>query len=468
MTQPILVVDDDASMRTFLEEALVDLGYPVTPAGSVEDALARLQETQFQAVLTDVRMQGRTGLELVRTLSERYPDLPVVVMTAYGTIESAVEAMRSGAFDFLTKPFELEVLALTLERAARHRSLREEVVRLRRAVASRGQRQMIGRSVAMERLQALLDRIQASEAPVLIRGETGTGKELVARAIHRDSPQAGGPLVVVNCAAMPSELLESELFGHEKGAFTGAHCAREGLFRQAEGGSILLDEIGELPLELQPKLLRVLQEACVRPVGGREEIPIRTRVLAATHQDLETRVQEGRFRQDLYFRLNVIPLALPPLRERGTDVLLLAEHFLASSPTAERKQIQDFSSGVREKLLTYRWPGNVRELENCVEAAAALARGRIIELEDLPEQVRHLPVPADRDLPREVHVPLPEGVGHRGLPTMAEVEERYIQEVLQAVEGNKTQAAEILGFDRKTLYRKLARYGLGTGAARPR
>jgi two-component system response regulator HydG len=363
--------------------------------------------------------------------------------------------MRAGAYDFITKPFETDALTLALERAIQHHALRDEVKRLRRAVdASQEFDDMIGASPAMRRLRDLIERAAASEASVLIRGESGAGKELVAHALHRLGRRAGAAFVAVNCAAMPETLLESELFGHVRGAFTDAHAARPGLFARAHGGTLFLDEIGDLPAGLQPKLLRALQERTVRPVGGDAEVPVDVRLITATNRDLEAAIEERRFRDDLYFRINVIPIDVPPLRMRGNDVLLLAQHFVRDFAAQTGKRVMGLTSAAAEKLLAYAWPGNVRELRNAMERAVALTRFEQLTVEDLPERIRDYrstQVLIASDDPAE-------------LPPLEEVERRYVLRVLEAASGNKALAARILGVDRKTLYRKLDRWGALAGA----
>jgi two-component system response regulator HydG len=344
---------------------------------------------------------------------------------------------------------QLDVLAIALRRAAQHKALREEVKRLRSAAAVPPPSELLGTSPLIRAVQDIVGRVADSEASVLITGESGTGKEVVARALHTTSRRHDGPFVAINCAAMPEPLLESELFGHARGAFTDAKEAHVGLFARATHGTIFLDEIGDLPLGMQPKLLRVLQERTVRPLGTSNEIPVDVRVVAATNRDLESAIEEHRFREDLYFRLNVIPIALPPLRARGSDILLLTQHLLLRAAEREKKNILGVSSSTAERLLTYSWPGNVRELQNCIEHAVALARYEQISPEDLPDKIRsykssHILIAADN--PSE-------------LVPMEEVERRYILRVLEAVAGNKTAAARVLGIERKTLYRKLERYG---------
>jgi DNA-binding NtrC family response regulator len=371
-------------------------------------------------------------------------------MTAFGSMETAVAAIRAGAYDFVIKPVEMDALSLALQRAVRHRQLQEKVKVLSEAL-ERTTRfdELLGASPAMQKLYDQLARIADSEASVLISGESGTGKELVAKSLHKQSRRAEQPFVPINCAALPDTLLESELFGHAKGAFTDARADRKGLFVQAEGGTLLLDEIGEMPLMMQPKLLRALEEDKVRPVGGDEEVPFDVRILTATNRDLESAVEEGRFREDLFFRINVIQLELPPLRSRGTDILLLAQHFLERFAARSGKQVVGISDAVAEKLLAYTWPGNIRELRNVIERAVALTRYDKLAVDDLPEKIRDW---------RSSQVFIG-GADPDELVPMEEVERRYVLHVLASVEGNKTLASRILGLDRKTLYRKLRQYG---------
>ena len=409
---------------------------------------------EFDCVVTDVLMDGMTGIELCERIAGSLPDLPVIVVTTSSRLETAIAAIRVAAYDFITKPIHLGALAIAVERAVERRGLRREVKVLRRLVSEQaGYDELFGSSVAMRKVYGVLEQMARSDASVLITGESGTGKELVARALHRKGPRAGGSFVAVNCAAMPETLLESELFGHEKGAFTDARVARDGLFLEADGGVLLLDEIGEMPLGLQSKLLRVLEQRTVRPVGGRKEIPFNVRLVASTNRDLEAAIEARQFREDLYYRVNILHLALPPLRARGRDVLVLAQHFLERFAAASGKPVSTISAAAAEKLLAYSWPGNVRELRNCIERAVALTRNDQILVDDLPEKLR-----AYRASELVIS-----GNDSAGFVSMDEVERRYILRVLEAVGGNKRQAARVLGFDRKTLYRKLERYGLESG-----
>jgi two-component system response regulator HydG len=445
----ILVVDDDQSMCEVLEESLRRRGFTVSFRTSAAAALEAIAAEELDVLVTDLNMRGMNGIDLCERVARNRPDVPVVVITAFGNMDTAIAAIRAGAYDFITKPFEIDQLKLTLERAIAHRTLREEVKRLRRAVAdSRSFEDILGASPAMKAAYDLLDRVTESDASVLVTGESGTGKELVARALHKRGKRKNGPFVAINCSAMPETLLESELFGHARGAFTDARAAHTGLFVQASGGTLFLDEVGEMPLGLQPKLLRALQERTVRPLGSSTEIPFDVRIIAATNRDLDTAVEEKLFREDLYYRINVIHVALPPLRARGSDVLTLAQYFVERFAAMSGKQIVGVSPEAAEKLLAYSWPGNVRELQNTIERAVALARYDKILLEDLPEKVATY---------RSSHV-LVAGDDPSELVPMEEVERRYILRVLEAVGGNKTLASQVLGLDRKTLYRKLERY----------
>jgi len=446
----ILIIDDDRSMCEVLEAELKKRGFDCAFTTLPEEALRQLVEDDFGLVLTDINMHGMSGVELCRQIVESREDLPVVVMTAYGSMAAAVAAIRAGAYDFVTKPFEMDDLAMTLERALKHRALRDEVKRLRRVVVDQQKfDDILGASSAMKKMYDLIARVSETETTLLITGESGTGKELVAKAIHQRSGRKEGPFVAINCAAMPESLLESELFGHTKGAFTDARTARPGLFIKASRGTLFLDEIGEMPAGMQAKLLRALQERTVRPVGGDQEQPFDARIIAATNRDLETEVEEKRFREDLFYRINVVRIHVPPLRSRGSDILLLAQHFLQryQGGAGGNQRVVGIKSAAADKLLSYPWPGNVRELQNCIERAVALAQFDHIGIDDLPERLRDYKtsrITIESNDPSEL------------LP-MEEVERRYILRVLEAVGGNKTLAAQVLGFDRRTLYRKLER-----------
>ncbi|MCA9518466.1 MAG: sigma-54-dependent Fis family transcriptional regulator, partial [Myxococcales bacterium] len=433
-----------------------------------EAALALLGQEVVDAVVTDLNMRAMSGLELCRRVLSAHPDLPVLVLTAFGSMESAVDALRAGAWDYITKPVDMEDLARRLARAVENSRLRREVARLRRREADRAAfGTVIGRSGVMRRVFDVLERVAATDIGVLITGESGTGKEVVARSLHEASDRRRGPFIAVNCAALPEQLLESELFGHGKGAFTGAQRAKNGLFVEADGGTLLLDEIGEMPLAMQVKLLRALEDRRVRPVGEAREVAFDARLLAATNQDLHVAIAEGRFREDLYYRLNVVTIELPPLRTRGDDILLLAEAFIREMSERHGVAIRGLSAEAADRLLAHDWPGNVRELRNCIERAVALARHDTLRVSDLPPAVRAA-VPAGR-APKAMAAPAPEPVAPveeaeespvSALLPMHEVERQHILRVLDAVEGSRTRAAEVLDLDRKTLYRKLKRYGV--------
>jgi len=448
----VLIVDDEQSMCELIEQSLRLRDFESAWCTSAEEALQLTRYDDFDVVLTDLKMPKMSGTELCERIVTNRPDTPVIVMTAFGSMEAAVAAIRAGAYDFVTKPIEMDILAIALERAARHHQLKTQVRRLSElADRATGFDEIVGESPSMVRLYEQLSQVSDTETSILITGESGTGKELVARSIHRRSRRASGPFVAVNCAALPETLLESELFGHAKGAFTDARVDRKGLFLQAEGGTLFLDEIGEMPLTMQPKLLRALEENRIRPVGSDQEVPFNVRLITATNRDLESEIEEGRFREDLYFRINVIQLDLPPLKARGTDILLLAQQYVGTFAKRAGKQIVGIAEPAAEKLLTYSWPGNVRELRNVIERAVALTRFEKIAVEDLPEKIRDY---------RSSQIFIG-GEDPSELVPMEEIERRYILHVLKSVGGNKTTAARVLGLDRKTLYRKLQQYGEG-------
>jgi len=445
-----MAINDDDDVLARLLVTLPARGLEVACCRTAEEALNRIPHEQPDVIMTDHGMRDIDGIELCERIVSTYPDIPVVLLTAFGTVETAVAAMRAGAFDFIVKPLDIQALASSLERAIRQRRLNDEVDRLQQRSGDRkpGFGELVGQSTAMKQVFTFVEQTACLNASVLITGESGTGKELVARALHRKGKRPDGPFVAVNCAALPEALLESELFGYARGAFTGAQGARQGLLATSSGGTLFLDEIGEMSLALQPKLLRALQERKVRPVGSDSETPFDTRVVAATNRDLESAVREGDFRTDLYFRLNVLGVHLPPLRNRGTDVLLLAQGFVEQYAAEMSKSVVGFGPAVAERLLAYDWPGNVRELQNMIERAVALARGRQLIMEDLPEHVR-----AYRPIRRAAL-----SGDATELTTLAEVEKRHIGRVLKAVGGSRTDAARILGIGRKTLYRKLRDY----------
>jgi two-component system response regulator AtoC len=450
----VLVVDDEDEMCRELSDALDRRGHRTAWLASADEAFARVMAGEVDVVATDARMRARNGAELCEHIVANRPDVPVIVMTGSGTLETAISTIRAGAFDFLTKPFDPDVLVLAVERAIQQRRLRDEVKRLRVPVSLPPGSLPLGDSAAMRKVRTLIDRVADTEATLLVTGETGTGKELVARAIHERGRRRDGPLVPINCGALPEPLLESELFGHARGAFTDAKDKRTGLFVQATGGTLLLDEVGEMPHAMQVKLLRALETRRVRPVGSNQEVAFDVRVVAATNRDLERAVREGRFREDLLYRLNVIQVSIPPLRERERDVLVLAQHFLTRFAERSLKDVRGFSLPVAEKLLTYGWPGNVRELQNSMERAVALAQHEEVVVEDLPEKMRRY---------RSSQTPAATGVTDLGeLISMEEVQRRYALRVLEAVGGNKNMATRILGWDRKTLYRRLQGWSGGT------
>jgi two-component system response regulator HydG len=452
----VFVIDDEREMVDLIALGLKKRGFTVVPFGSGADAIAAIPGRDVDVIVTDLNMKGMTGLELCQRVVADRPDIPVLMLTAFGSFETAVGAIRAGAYDFVTKPVEIEALAIAIRRAAEHRALRGEVRRLREVVANtRGRGELLGASPAMQQVFQLIDQVSTTDATVLITGESGTGKEVVAREIHNRSRRATGPFVAVNCAAVPESLLESELFGHAKGAFTDAKQSRQGLFQQAGGGTLFLDEIGEMALVLQPKLLRALQERKVRPVGGEAEAPIDVRLVAATNRDLEEMVDDKRFREDLYYRINVIHVPLPPLRARGGDVLLLAQHLLRHYAAVFDKKVVGLSTAAAERMMTYDWPGNVREVSNCLERAVALANFEEIQVDDLPDKIR---ASAARRHANLSGTEIPE------LLTLEEIERRHVVRVLEACDGNRTDAAKMLGLDRKTLYRKLLRWGVGDGS----
>jgi two-component system response regulator HydG len=447
-SHPILVVDDDTAMREMLVSLFRDRGYRVQQACSATEALEKTGDEPFDVILSDIRMPGKSGIEMVGELRELRPDTPVVLMTAFGSIDSAVESMRAGAFDYITKPFEPEAVLLTVERALEHRALEEENRRLRRALdqtSSFGD--LIGESPAMREIFALIRKVANSSSSVLITGESGTGKEVIARTLHYSGSRAEKPFVPINCTAIPEGLLESELFGHVRGAFTGAHASKQGLFVKANGGTLFLDEIGDMSPVLQGKLLRVLQDREVRPVGGTEVTKIDVRIISATNKDLKTEMEADRFREDLYYRLNVIPIHVPPLRERPQDVPPLANAFVAKHSQDEPRSI---SREGLQHLATFPWKGNARELENMIERVLALSEASQIGPEDFPVD----PVSGEQ---RETSTTdLARSAAERRL-TLRELEVRYIDEIMQITGGNKVHAAKILGVDRKTLYRRAER-----------
>jgi DNA-binding NtrC family response regulator len=438
----IYVVDDDTSSRELLSRILTSEGHQVTALADGREALERLAGgAPPDLVVSDIRMGEVDGLQLTDALRQRAADTPIILVTAFGNIDGAVDAIRRGAFDYISKPYDVDAIKMVVQRALEQRRLSLENRALRRDLREKYRLEnVVGRSEAMLQVYKTAARVAATDATVLIQGESGTGKELVARAIHGASPRASGPFVAVDCGAIAEGVLESELFGHARGAFTGAQATRRGLFEEANQGTLFLDEIGDIGANLQARLLRALQEGTIRRVGTNEAIAVDARVVAASNKDLAQAVKDGRFREDLFYRLNVVTIRIPPLRERREDIPLLAEHFAAKHGRGDGATL---SAPARELIASYDWPGNVRELENVVARALALNPSGVIMPEDLPDQVR-----GGRTSPVT-----PEGVGVRDRPTLAELERRYAAQVLQETGGNKTRAAEILGIDRKTLYR---------------
>ena len=445
MQGQVLVVDDDDDAAQLMTEGLRKRGISARSVSSGAAALEYLSSNPCDVVVTDVHMAGMTGIELCEQLKAQHTDVLAIVVTGNGELPTAVAAIRVGAFDFVTKPLKIDALSIAVSRALEHLGLKRELQRLREHAADPGPSGIAGTSPAIRRTIEMISRVAESDVTVLITGESGTGKELVARALHDQSSRKGQPFVAINCAAMPAPLLESELFGHVRGAFTDAKEARQGLFVQAKGGTVFLDEIGEMPPEMQVKLLRVLQERMVRPVGGESELPVRARVVTATNRNLDHEVEEKRFRQDLYYRINVVAISVPPLRERQDDVLMLAQLFLTRIAKRMNKRVRGISQAAGRRLLDYDWPGNVRELENCMERAVAICRLDEITIEDLPATLV--------DTPPESAVMT--ALSPDELITIDEMTQRYVRKVLAMSNGNKTHAAKVLGIDRRSLYRRL-------------
>ena len=444
--QNVLIVEDEELMRSILRQLLEGAGYEVFSADSAETALDIFAANEIAVTLTDIKMSGKDGLvflDEIKTIDEL---AVVIIMTAYSSVDSAIAALRKGAYDYVTKPFVNDDLLKTIKNAATQRQLFHENRLLRRELQKQYNfSEIVGKSDKLQHVFDLVNKVAGTNANVLISGESGTGKELIARAIHFNSSRSEKPLLAVNCGALPESLLESELFGHTKGAFTGAVTDKKGLFRSAAGGTLFLDEVGEMPQSLQVKLLRALQEHEVTPVGSSAPQKFDARILAATNRDLETEVAKGRFREDLFYRLNVIEIAVPPLRERRDDIPLLVKHFVAKASHTQHSPEKTVTAEAMAAIGSYDWPGNVRELENAIERAAILA-GDEIDIESLPPKVRSNPGTYET---RDTN-------GFR--PTLDDVEKRYILDVLKAVNEDKTQAANILGIDLSTLYRKLKRY----------
>jgi DNA-binding NtrC family response regulator len=452
----ILVIDDDAVARELLADALKKDGHEVESFSNGTDALARGQQALFDLVLTDIRMGTVDGLTVLREFKRFSPDTSIVLLTAFGSLEGAIEGIKQGAFDYLAKPFRKEEVKLVVQRALDHCKLVRENKRFRVELKEKEEwSPLVGSSPAMLDVYKLVARVSESRSTVLLQGESGTGKELIARAIHANSPRRDKPFIPVNCGALPDTLLESEMFGHEKGAFTGAVGLKAGLFEAATGGTLFLDEIGELGPALQVKLLRVMQDQEVRRVGGTTSVKVDVRIIAATNRDLEQLVKEDKFRDDLFYRLNVVRITLPSLVDRKEDIPMLAHHFLQKYVGGTPSGVRGFLPETMALLKEYRWPGNVRELENAVERAVSLSHGPLVTPDDLPESIRTAaPLEAKAVLASE---------GDEVCLTLEEVEKRHLIRVLKEMRGNKVKAAKILGIDRRTLYRMAERFGLDLG-----
>jgi len=451
----ILVVDDDRAHRTMLNTLIGGWGYAVSQADDGSSAIEKVKESSFDLILMDVRMVKVSGLEALEIIKAYNPAIPVIIMTAYSSVETAVEALKQGAHDYLTKPLDFEKLRLTIDRAMEHTRLKEENRQLRETLGQQfDSRNIIGKSPAMLKLLETVSQVAPSEATVLISGESGTGKELIAGAIHFNSQRKNGPFVKINCAAITETLLESELFGHEKGAFTGADRRKDGRFSQAHGGTLFLDEVSEMSLMMQVKLLRALQEREFNRVGGEATIQVDVRVIAATNKNLVDQINMGAFREDLYYRLNVVELQVPPLSERKEDIPLLTRHFLEIFAAKNRKEIKGFTPKAMENLINYDWPGNVRELMNAVERAVVLARSSYLDESDFPFMKNFLEECDPKDLNAS------DAGFLEGDAPLEEIEKKAILNTLEAANGNKSEAARRLGITRKTLHKKLKAYGV--------
>jgi two-component system response regulator HydG len=453
----ILIVDDEPGHRTMLRAVLTQEGYAVAEAPDGRDAVQAVEKEAFDLILMDIRMTAMDGIEALTEIRKISPLVPVLIMTAYASVKTAVEALKAGAFDYLTKPLDSDELKLLIDKALEHYRLQTENLALKERLGDRFDfSRIIGSSPKMKALLDTLAMVAPTDATVLLTGESGTGKEVIANAIHHNSPRAGGPFIKVACAALPETLLESELFGHEKGSFTGAIARREGRFQLAHRGTIFLDEVGEMGPALQTKLLRVLQERSFEPLGSARTVTVDIRIIAATNRTLPTEVKEGRFREDLYYRLNVIPLLIPPLRERKEDLPLLANHFLAIFREKNRKPIRAISGKALDLLVRYDWPGNIRELENVIERAVIMSRDEVIVPADLPVQLQMLSAE-----PAATGLALPAGI------SLAALERELIIKTLADTGGNRTRTAEILGINRRTLQNKLKQYALDDQGPEP-
>ena len=462
LSESILLVEDDRGLRELITEELETEGYRVTACGDTRQAQQVLTEDPPDLLISDLRLPDASGLSLLPLAKQAEPSPVVLIITAFGSVQQAVEALKAGADDFLTKPLEMDHFLLTVTRLLANRKLKSEVLQYRSLLAIEQFNGIIGQSPAMQQLFHQIRQIASADGPVLIQGESGTGKELVARALHEESARQGKPYMVVNCGGIPAELMESEFFGHAAGAFTGACNQRAGLFQQADGGTLLLDELGEMPLALQAKLLRVLQDGRVRPVGSDHEVQLDVRVIGATNRNLTEAVAEGTFREDLFYRLETFALQVPPLRGRGQDILLLAEFFLTRFNARRQRTIRGFTDDTLQALMNYGFPGNVRELQNAVERAATFCNEDLIEPHHLPQRILEHPtdsrrLPDAEDL-ASAPAAMPSGDtagGPSGMPSLESVQRQYIHQVLKATAGNKRKAADILGITRRTLYRWL-------------
>lgn len=447
----VLIADDEKNIRSGLAIAFEDEGYDTLQAEDGQAAWTMINKKSVDLVITDLRMPGISGYDLLKKINAAYPTLPVIVLTGHGSIEDAVQAMRDGAVDFFTKPVDLDHLILTVSKALSNKRISEQNRQLKAEIdvlkKKQGYQKIIGKSAPVAKMMEIIAQVAPSKASVLVTGESGTGKELVADAIHSLSSRADGPLIKVNCASLSPTLLESELFGHEKGAFTGAVSQKKGRFELADGGTIFLDEIGEIDQSTQIKILRVLQERCFERVGGEETVSVDVRIVAATNRNLEQEIRNGNFREDLYYRLNVVHIEVPPLRERKEDIPLLISSFIDTFNQEDGRHVEGFTNSARKALLAYSWPGNIRELRNTVESCVVLARGAMIDVDELPPHI------ASRDENETVSI----NVG----TTLEEAEKKIILSTVAHYKGNKTKAAEVLAIGRKTLHRKLEEYARG-------
>lgn len=455
----ILVVDDEVSLGQFLEIMLAQEGYETTVVTGGQAAVELIAAgEEFGLVMTDLKMPRVGGMDVLEAVKERFPHTEVLIMTAFATADTAIEAMKKGAYDYIQKPFKVDEIRVVVERGLAKRRLVRENLALKQQVQKRYSfHNIIGRSRPMQQVFQVIERIADTRTSVLVTGESGTGKELIARAIHHNSRRTTNPIVTINCGAIPENLIESELFGHMKGAFTGATSNKKGMFQAADKGTLFLDEIGELPMLLQVKLLRALQERSIRPVGATHEVPVDVRVIAATNQDLDVAIAEGRFREDLYYRLNVIHVHIPPLRERVEDVPLIARHFLKRFADDMGRVIDDFQPAVLETLLRHRFPGNVRELENIVERAVTFETSNMVTLDSLPPNILKGAAALAEASPL-AELP-PEGLDLEGM--LAEVEKRLLRQALDRTDGNRTEAAKLLHISFRSMRYKLDKYGIG-------